>query len=117
LYRSSHVLSSFLNIRGYRNEEYFLRLDRDTENLRRNEIMDAKPAIQPINSKLAATYSLSSTPTSRLFITKNPGRTLHVCSRASSSFKKKTFEDADMLAVSRKLQVQGYMSGNLYFSK
>jgi len=36
---------------------------------------------------------------------------------ASSSQKKNTFEDADMLAVFRKLQVQGYMSGNLYFSK
>ena len=82
-----------------------------------NRDMDEKPPLQPINSKLAAIYSLSSTSTSRPYIIKKDRQSVNVRSRAFPSWNKNTSEDADMLAVSRKLQVQGYMSGNLYFSK
>ena len=58
----------------HRDEERSLRRGRDTENLRRSEVMGEKPALQPINSKLAATYSLSPTSTSRPSIVKNDRR-------------------------------------------
>ena len=44
-----------------------------------------KPALEPINSKLAAIYSLSSTSISRLFIIKDSGGGSHVRSCVSPS--------------------------------